>query len=336
VTLHTDHPLDSDNPLDLLDEHQPRHRQDDSPGLTAAELVAPTKIPPSRGWRSWLYRSSGGRINVGESPDEQTVRTVRTHLRDTYTIAVLGARGGVGKTTAAATLGDMFASLRKDNVIAVDLDPAGGNLADRIDPTAQDGRAIAGTRISRYSHVRAMTGENSAGLEVAASPHHTQRQTHSLTAAEFVACHDQLAQYYNLILVDCGTDLAHESMQDVLERVNAVVMVTTVTAHGGPGADRKLHTLAATGFGRLADRAVLVLNYKEPPYSRKDRKATDGLAETMSTYFNRKLGHDHVWLWPFDPHIKSSVVIDTGELQPGMARVVLQTAACLAKGFAAV
>ena len=56
-------------------------------------------------------------------------------LRGYYKVGVLG-KGGVGKTSVAASVGSVFAELRPaDRVVAVDADTAFGRLGSRIDPT---------------------------------------------------------------------------------------------------------------------------------------------------------------------------------------------------------
>ncbi len=87
-----------------------------------------------------VYRSTFKLINLGQSPDEryedELVAKVRSLLRGTYKIGVLG-KGGVGKSTIAAGVGSIFAELRQDDrVVAIDADTAFGKLAARIDPQA--------------------------------------------------------------------------------------------------------------------------------------------------------------------------------------------------------
>src|ERR1700738_1683072 len=99
-------------------------------------LLRSVKPPPSEGWRRLLYLASGRLINVGESPraarHHDLVAQINRPLRDCYRIAVLSLKGGVGKTTIAATLGSTLASIRGDRVIAVDANPDRGTLSQKI------------------------------------------------------------------------------------------------------------------------------------------------------------------------------------------------------------
>ena len=61
-------------------------------------------------------------------------------------IAVIGSRGGAGKTTTAALLASLYAAARQDTIAAVDLAPAGGTLALRLGvpdaPAIDDAAAV--------------------------------------------------------------------------------------------------------------------------------------------------------------------------------------------------
>jgi Mrp family chromosome partitioning ATPase len=96
--------------------------------LRASDLIAAPKPVSSRGWRKALYHLSFQQINVGQSRDERDVadfiNQVDANLRGTYTIAVLGGKGGAGKTVTTTAVGSMFKSHRSDPVIAIDADPA--------------------------------------------------------------------------------------------------------------------------------------------------------------------------------------------------------------------
>ena len=136
------------------------------PELSTGMLLRPVKPPPSEGWRRLLYVLSGRLINLGESPraarHNNLVAQVNRPLRGSYRIALLSLKGGVGKTTIAATLGATFASIRGDRVVAVDANPDRGTLSQKIPlETSATVRQLlhdAGT-IERYSDVRRYTSQ---------------------------------------------------------------------------------------------------------------------------------------------------------------------------------
>ena len=111
-----------------------------------------------------MYYGTFKLINTGESPDEQVLRNLNTtvggHLRGTYSVVVLGGKGGVGKTTTTAAVGSTFASLRNDKTIAIDNPDRALQLADRIDPGATNSfkDVLTDPDLQRYSDIRSHVG----------------------------------------------------------------------------------------------------------------------------------------------------------------------------------
>ncbi|WP_302095325.1 AAA family ATPase [Rhodococcus erythropolis] len=99
------------------------------------DIIKRAKRPPERGLGSVLFKLTGGRINTGQSAAElehqALVRRANRTVRGVYKIAFISLKGGVGKTTAAKTVGSTFASIRGDRIVAIDANPDLGTLADR-------------------------------------------------------------------------------------------------------------------------------------------------------------------------------------------------------------
>lgn len=310
--------------------------------LRATDLIAPRKIESSKGWRKALYVMSGSLINVGESADEQKVRAlkaaVNANVRGTYTIAVLGGKGGVGKTVQTASIASLFANLRRnDRVVAIDADPAqAANLATRVDPKAASMREInSDTNLHRYADVRALTGQNAVGLDVVASPRHAGVRGEALDAEEFSAAHARLQRFYSVLFVDCGVDLDHKIMAGVLDRADAVMMVASAVPDGAEGASTNFEWLRDGGYHQLLARTVLLINHIRPPHNRKDRKTTARLVGTMAEHFKHWVPEQRIIEVPFDAHIATAGVVELSQLNPATERKVLEAAAALASGFAA-
>src|SRR6202012_4969327 len=90
------------------------------------------------GWRRIIRLATFGLVNPGPSTAQQQEArfdaVIRARLHGTYKVGVLG-KGGVGKTSVAASVGSLFAELRRqDHVVAIDADTAFGRLSSRIDP----------------------------------------------------------------------------------------------------------------------------------------------------------------------------------------------------------
>ena len=129
---------------------------------------------PTRGWRRIVYAATFGLVNLGPSAAERRVAeyesVIRTRLRGHYKVGVLG-KGGVGKTSVAASVGSVFAELRpSDRIVAVDADTAFGRLGSRIDPTTRGSywELAADRNLQSFADLRARMGRNAVGLYVLA------------------------------------------------------------------------------------------------------------------------------------------------------------------------
>ena len=321
---------------------EPRSGDELRDKLRATDLIAPRKIESSSGWRKALYVASGGLINVGESADERKVRAlkaaVNANVRGTYTIAVLGGKGGAGKTAMTAAISSVFADLRRnDRVVAIDADPAqAANLATRVDPKAASMREInSDMNLHRYADVRALTGQNAVGLDVVASPRHAGARGETLDANEFSAAHARLQRFYSVLFIDCGVDLDHKVMAGVFDRADAVMMVASAVPDGAEGASTNFEWLRDGGYHQLLTRTVLLVNHIRPPHNRKDRKTTARLVDTLTEHFKHWVPEQRIIEVPFDTHIATAGVVELSELNAATGRKVLEGAAALASGFAA-
>ena len=302
--------------------------------ISASELNAPRKIASSRGWRKWLYYGTFKLINTGESPDEQVLRNLNTtvggHLRGTYSVVVLGGKGGVGKTTTTAAVGSTFASLRNDKTIAIDANPdRASNLADRIDPGATNSfkDVLTDPDLQRYSDIRSHVGQNApAGLDVLGNRYQSDRQP--LTAQIYSDTHDRLQRFYSVLISDSGTDVDHPVITGLMGRADALIMVASTAPDGAKGAAELMDWAYEAGYHRLLQRTVVVINDV-----RGDGKSHRKLVDTLVEKFSRWVGPQRVFVVPFDPHIASAGVIDLNELRAATRRRFLEITAKVATGF---
>lgn len=302
--------------------------------ISASELNVPRKIPSSRGWRKWLYYGTFKLINTGESPDEQLLHnleaTVAGHLRGTYSIVVLGGKGGVGKTTTTASVGSTFAILRKDKAIAIDANPdRASNLADRIDPNATNSYKdlLSDPHLQRYSDIRSHMGMNDAGLDVLGNRYQSDRPP--LTAEIYTDTHAQLQRFYSVLISDSGTDVDHQVIPGLMNGADALIMVASTAPDGAKGAAELMDWAYEASYHRLLQRTVVVINDVRGENGKSHRKLVDSLVEK----FSRWVGPQRVFVVPFDPHIASAGVIDINELRPETRRRYLEITARVAAGF---
>lgn len=295
--------------------------------IRAADLVKPYKQVPETGWRTSLYRLT--RINLGPSPAERAWndlrRRVGRNLRGTYLVAVLQQKGGVAKTTVTMGLGSALARYRDDKVVAIDANPASGNLAKRVEePSAGTWRGLINDeRLQSYSDFRHYLGKSSSsGLEVLASDDGDE----VLGGAQLTELWQRLQRHYPIGLVDCGTQLRDDVMAAVLGAADAVVVVSTTRLDGADGAAETLNWLVDHGYPDLVRSAVIII-------SDVFKVTESSSVRKLHEQFEKAVRAVHYV--PFDPHLSDAAAIDFDRLKPQVRRVFIEAAASLVDGFAA-
>lgn len=300
------------------------------PELSTGMLLRPVQPPPSDGWRLLLYKASGGLINLGESPRasryNNLVAQVNRPLRGSYRVAFLSLKGGVGKTTIAATLGATFASIRGDRVVAVDANPDRGTLSQKIPlETSATVRQLlhdAGT-IERYSDVRRYTSKGPSGLEVLASET-DPAISEAFSAEDYGRILDILERFYGLVLTDCGPGLLHSVMKSVLDKADALVVVSSASIDGARSASATLDWLDAHGHEDLVRNSIAVINGVRPRPGKIDMNK-------VIEHFSRRCRA--VQLVPFDAHLEEGAEIDLERLRRPTREALTELAAIVADGF---
>ena len=286
---------------------------------------------PMRGWRRLVLVGTFGMVNLGPSAREREeaeyAAVIGTALRGNYKVGVLG-KGGVGKTTVAASVGSIFAQLRRqDRVVAVDADTAFGRLGSRIDPRASGSywELTGDTNLRSFADVSARVGTNSAGLYVlAGDPAVGQRRV--LDPAIYREAALRLDRHFTISIVDCGSSMDAPVTQEALRDLDALIVVSSPWADGASAAAQTMEWLAAHGRTGLLQRSVVVLNDSD---GHADRRTRSVLARQFIERGQR------VVEVPFDPHLRPGGVIDVrSEMAPATRRRFLQIAALIAGYFA--
>ncbi len=297
--------------------------------LTADNVLKARKRPPSKGWRKGLMATTG--INLGPSSKElknvEFEDRVRTEIPGCHRLAVISLKGGVGKTTSAAALGSMFASLRGDRVIAIDANPDRGTLGDKIVPglaktTVRDFVSRA-QQLDRYSAVREFTAQAESRLEVLVSESDPLASL-AFSENDYRIISDILEKFYNLILTDCGTGLLHSAMVGVLAKADQVVIVSSASLDGARSASATLDWLEAHNYGDLARESVTVITSVRP------QAAAVHLDEIISHFARRTRA---VVAVPYDPHLAEGGQIDLNLMSKGAYQAYLELAAEIADQF---
>ena len=300
------------------------------PELSTSTLLRQVKPAPTEGWRRWLYKLSGQLINVGESPrtiryNDLTVQVNRP-LRGCYRIAMLSLKGGVGKTTITATLGATFAAIRGDRVVAVDANPDRGTLSQKVPletPATVRHLLRDAEGIERYGDVRSYTSQGRSRLEVLASDS-DPAMSEAFSADDYAKTLDILERFYGLVLTDCGTGLLHSAMTAVLEKADALVVVSSGSIDGARSASATLDWLDAHGHEDLVSNSIAVINAVRPRSGKVDmQKVVD--------HFSRRCRA--VRLVPFDPHLEEGAEINLDLLRRETREALIELAAVVADGF---
>jgi MinD-like ATPase involved in chromosome partitioning or flagellar assembly len=300
------------------------------PELSTGMLLRPIKPPPSEGWRRLVYVMSGRLINLGESPraarHNNLVAQVNRPLRGSYRVAVVSLKGGVGKSTIAATLGSAFAAIRGDRVVAIDANPDRGTLSQKVPlETAATVRQLlqdAGT-VERYSDVRRYTSRGPSGLEVLASES-DPTVSEAFDADDYTRTLEILERFYGLVIADCGPGLLHSAMSSVLENADVLIVVSSGSIDGARSASATLDWLDAHGHEALVRNSIAVINAVRPRTGKVDmNKVID--------HFSRRCRA--VRLVPYDPHLDEGAEIHLDQMRRETKEALTGLAAVVADGF---
>ncbi len=309
-----------------------------SEAMSHVNVRSSAKLPPERGWRRWLLVLT--RINLGLSADEiyerelhAMIRKVvadphRTNFTSSYKAAILGLKGGIGKTALTVLLGSVLATVRKNPVLAIDANPDAGNLVERSGVESKHSVAqvvASGKHLSTYNALRAHTSMNEANLEVLAAEDYVDAQR-SFSGSDWNAVTAVASPYYPIILADCGTGLFNEPATSILGSVWGLVIVTDTSVDGARRAATTLDWMRAHGYPDLINRCVVVINHTKPGSASAD-------IDDMKSQFARHVGEGRVFEVPFDRHIAEGVEINLSLVSGEVRRRVVEIAAALSENF---
>ncbi|WP_099184440.1 MinD/ParA family ATP-binding protein [Mycobacterium kansasii] len=306
----------------------PRPQSEPAP-VDGRRAGKPAKLVSKRGWRRWVHSIT--RINVGLSPDEKYELGLRNRVnrrpRGSYQIAVLGLKGGAGKTTTTVTLGTTLAQVRGDRILVLDADPGCGNLAERAGRSSPSSIAdlLADPELSHYNDVRAHTSVNAANLEILPTQEYTTARR-GLSGEDMRVAVDKVSKFYNLVIADCGAGLFDPVTRSVLETSSAIVIVTNVSIDSARQAAIALEWLRHNGYQDLLNRACVVVDHVSVG-------ETNVAEKHVVRQFEQQLQPGRVVVLPWDKHIAAGGEIHLDQLGPVYKRRILELAAALSDDF---
>ncbi len=292
---------------------------------------APRGPGPKYGWQRVVFKATFGLVNLGPSAGEKQdaayEAAIASTLRGNYKVGVLG-KGGVGKTTVAASVGSIFAELRRqDRVVAIDADTAFGRLGSRIDPRTNGSywEIAADQNLRSFADVSSRVGSNSAGLYVLAGEP-TAGPRRVLDPALYREATSRLDRHFTIAIIDCGSTMDAPVTQEALSDLDALIVVSSPWADGAGAAAQTMEWLSAHGRTALLHRTVVVLNDSDGHSDKRHRSA-------LAHQFLER-GQTVVEV-PFDPHLRPGGVIDVqSELGRKTRRKFLEISATIAGFFA--
>ncbi len=296
----------------------------------AVPAIAPAvTVAPMRGWRGLVFAASGHRINPGaaELRRRASDALLNAPISGTHHVAVVGAKGGVGRGTVAVALGHAFALHRRDRVVS--LDGAGG-LASRIveqrfshgssTPTITDLLAVEDS--ARYPEVRTCLLEASSGLQMLATAR-ARDVTGGVSETDFTTAIDVLSGHYQLLITACSAGLTGMN-QSIIGLADTVLVPTTGTEQSTTKALATLGWLDANQFGA---RPIVVLSRTNP-----DKKSGMTVEQVRDLFAGRV--RDVVAV-PYDRHLATGPQVVWEQMHPRTQMAYRVLAERVAEGFSA-
>ncbi|MET1051443.1 MAG: MinD/ParA family protein [Mycetocola sp.] len=304
--------------------------------LTSERLLdgtSATKVAPEGFWQRLVYDATRQRVNLGDSAAAAARKDLDRRIRRPIDggarfVPVLTRKGGVGKTTVTALLGMALADARDDRIIAIDANPDRGTLSERIaqhtDFTVRDVIRDVDS-ITGYNEFSTHVARDETRLDVLASdtdPHLAE----AFNEDDYTTVADLAAQYYSLVLTDCGTGIVHSVMRATLERADSVVIVSGSSVDEARLASETLTWLEQNGYEHLVSNAIVALN-----------TATNGShmvrLDEIESHFQSRVRE--IVRIPYDPQLAAGAAITFRNLQPVTRHAARTLAALVVEGLPA-
>lgn len=289
--------------------------------MSQPEIELPDALDvPGRGWLRGLFDRGAPDF---EAQMHAAVAAIRSSRRPEY-IAVIGGKGGAGKTTTTTGLGSVLAGVMRDRVVALDSNPDKGTLRLKF-PAGQSARPLhllAGHtgQLRSYSDLRPFLLSNGLGLDALTSSRHRDQAADGVVYAEIL---DFLTADYRMVVADCGTSATSDTAREVLARATQLVVVTPAQIDGFYALLETLDELVDMRHRDLLGDAVAVIN---------------GIHESSSVDVDKihadlKRRVRAVRRIPHDPHLAVGAAFDFAELQPATKVAYVELAATVTARF---
>ncbi|MBY6388912.1 hypothetical protein HG717_34150 [Rhodococcus erythropolis] len=280
------------------------------------------------GWRGATNKAG---FKLKPSKKEQRRRDVYARIRapkDTmYAIAVLTLKGGAGKTTVTATLGQTFAKYRSDGILAVDADPDAGDLPSRtaVHPNNLSMMEMLDTEsddLRQHDQVQRFLSITDTDLNVLGNGWRPDGER-VLVPEDISDVYEIASHYYSMLLWDGDKALNSHVVREMLNKSNALVLLVEASRPGAEKAGYAIDWLRNHGYQGLLARTVAVIN-ETTANTRLD------VAKLTTVLARQQLKMHHI---PFDPHLDEGLFVDLDKLKKKTRRAFEDLAAVLADDF---
>ncbi|MFB9323970.1 AAA family ATPase, partial [Cryptosporangium minutisporangium] len=242
-------------------------------------------------------------------------------------IAVLGIRGGSGKSTVASLLVSAYATHRGDRVLAVDADPDLGSLGLRLGANSPTSLANLG-KVPRVwatlDDAERCLGRSQSGAWILSGERGSAAPEIVPPNAYLGVLHG-ISRYFAVTVVDAGAGMVTPLNQSVLADAHAIVLATPASIDGVVSARRALEWIREWGPHRLP-QTLIALTAMSPQAAEIDLNRT---AEAFAPYGVVPA------LLPYDRHLATGSTIEPWRLGERTRNAAVQlAAAALAKARA--
>ncbi|GAA1092073.1 MinD/ParA family ATP-binding protein [Tsukamurella spumae] len=277
------------------------------------------------GWRAFLRRMG---LDIGPSANDQEhaelVHRIRVPKNKFHVTSVFA--DNAGGTLIVGVLGQILERTRADNVVALDLDPDGGDL-DQVTAWHQGGSTartlIQQSDLSDRNQVDKHLAVTSTNLHVLPSPWRFNGR--DVTDYDDVLdLYSIFRPHYSLALADAGRGLQTQTGTGVLEISSALILPASATTRGVRKVAATIDWLRHHGWHGLLANTIVVINHTK----RRGSVSVEQFDELFRA--GQKLRVHEI---PYDPHLDSDQPIDLDLLRKGTIRAFEELAADLADGF---
>jgi len=180
-------------------------------------------------------------------------------------MAVIGLKGGTGKTTLAVAMARTYARARGENVLLFDADTRHGSLPLRtgVLPVASAHDLAVTGDPGRVEILAGSLGRSPDGVWVLPSGR-TAAQSAEMDERVYTGAMNAVYRHFLIMITDCGAGVATPLMQRVVSGTHALVLATTATADGVLTTEGALDWLARNGYADLVRRSIVVLTNVTP------------------------------------------------------------------------